>query len=60
MTEPRKVAIVLLAVMAIGLIALAIEWWKERFSGWMVLLITALFLAALALTIHPIHAGALI
>ena len=56
MNEPRKVAIVLLVVMAFGMVALAIEWLRERVSGWMVLIIVSLVLLVMALSIHPIRA----
>lgn len=56
MTEPRKIAIVALAVLAIGLLALAVEWLRERLNGWVVLIMASVVLLIMALTIH--HAGA--
>lgn len=56
MNEPRKVAIVMLVLLAVGMVALAIEWLRERVSGWMVLIIVSLFLLVMALSIHPIRA----
>lgn len=56
MTEPRKLAVVFLVIMAISLIALAIEWLRERVSGWIVLVIVSLVLLVMVLSIHPIRA----
>jgi hypothetical protein len=54
--EPRKLAIVFLVIMAIGLVALAVEWLRLRINGWIALLIVSLVLLALALAIHPVRA----
>jgi hypothetical protein len=56
MNEPRKLAIVFLAVMALSLVALAVEWLRERVSGWLMLVIVSLILLVMALSIHPIRA----
>lgn len=56
MTEPRKLAIVFFVVVAFGVVALAIEGLRRRFSGWLALLIVSLILLVLALSIHPIRA----
>lgn len=56
MNEARKIAIVALAVMAIGLVALAAEWLRERINGWLVLILVSVVLLIMALSIH--HAGA--
>jgi hypothetical protein len=56
MNEARKLAIVLLAVMAFGLVALAVEWLRMRLSGWLVLVIVSLIVLVMALSIHPIRA----
>lgn len=56
MNEPRKLAVVFLVIMAIGLVALAVEWLRDRVSGWLALIIVSLILLVLALSIHPIRA----
>jgi len=56
MNEPRKLAVVFLVIMAIGMVALAVEWLRERVSYWLVLIIVSLILLVLALSIHPILA----
>lgn len=56
MTEPTKIALTLLVVLAIGLVALAFEWLREKVSGWLALLIIAAVLVMMALSIRPIAA----
>ncbi|WP_245309519.1 hypothetical protein [Bradyrhizobium retamae] len=56
MNEPKKLAVVFLVIMALGLIAIAIEWLRMRVSGWLALIIVSLILLLLALSIHPIRA----
>lgn len=56
MNEPRKLALVFLIVMAFGLVALTIEWLREKLSGWLVLIIVSIVLLIMALSIH--HARA--
>lgn len=56
MNEPRKIALTLLVVLGIGLLALAVEWFREKLSGWLVLLIVSVVLLLMALSIHPIWA----
>jgi hypothetical protein len=56
MNEPRKIAIVFLVIMAIGMAALAIEWLRMRVNGWLALVIVSLILLVMALSIHPIRA----
>lgn len=53
MTEPKKVAVVFLAVLAIGCLALATEWLRERVNGWLALLAASVILLLMALYIHP-------
>jgi hypothetical protein len=56
MNEPKKLAFVLLILMAFGTFALACEWLRSRINGWWALLIASLILLALALSINPIRA----
>lgn len=56
MTEPQKASVVFLAVMAVGLVALAIEWVRERLNGWLALIFVSVILLLTAIGIH--HAGA--
>lgn len=56
MTEPRKLAIVFLIIMALGLIVLAIEWLRLCINAWISLVLLALVLLALALMLYPVAA----
>ncbi len=56
MTETRKLALVFLAILALGLFALAVEWLREKLSGWMVLIIVSIALLMMAISIQ--HARA--
>jgi len=56
MNEPRKMAIVVCVIVVLGAVALAVEWFRMRVSGWLVLVIVSLILLVLALSIHPIRA----
>lgn len=47
MNEPRKIAFVALIVMAIGLVALAVEWARDTGRQWLILIgISAVLLIA--------------
>jgi hypothetical protein len=56
MTEPNKIAFVFLIVMAIGLLALTIEWVREKGRGWLLLIFVSFLLLAMALTVHSARA----
>lgn len=56
MTEPKKIAIVFLVLMVLGTLALAVEWFRMKVNGWLVLVIVSLVLLMMALSIH--HARA--
>lgn len=56
MNQPSKFAVTLLIVLAIGLIALAVEWVRERVSGWLILIGFAVFALVAVLGIHFAHA----
>lgn len=56
MTEPKKLALVLLALMAFGLIALACEWMRARVNGWLVLMIGSLIVLVLVLGTYAARA----
>ena len=56
MTEPRKFAIVAFVVLAVGLMALAVEWIRDRANGWLLLIFVSIVLLVMALGIH--RAGA--
>ncbi len=52
MSEPLKLAIVLLVLLGIGLVLLAIERAREAGGPWLALMVVSLALLALALGIH--------
>jgi len=54
--EPRKIAIVALVLIAVGLIALAWEWLRENGRQWLLLIAFAVIALVLALGMHWGHA----
>jgi hypothetical protein len=57
MNEPRKMALVLLIIMAFGIVALIFEWLSEVIGRmWLWLIAVSFALLILALTIHYSHA----
>lgn len=56
MTESRKLFLVFLIIVAIGLVMFVVEWLRNRVNGWLALMIVSLILLVMALSIHPIRA----
>jgi len=56
--EARKFALTLLALLAIGLFALAFEWFRDRGRHWLLLIGGALVALTFALFVHLKPAGA--
>lgn len=56
MNEPRKIAIVFLAVGALGLLAVAWQWLRENGRHWLLLIGAAVVALVLALSVHLGHA----
>lgn len=56
MNEPKKLGLVLLAIVTFGLFVLAIEWLRDRVNAWVALIIVSMILLVMALAIHPVRA----
>lgn len=56
MSEPTKLLLVFLVVAVVGLLALAVEWFRDRVSGWLWLILVSVVLLLFALWIHPVRA----
>ncbi len=56
MTESKKLAIVVVAIVAITLLGLAFDWLRARVNVWLALLVLSVILLMMALSIHPIRA----
>lgn len=56
MNEPKKIGLVLLAIVTFGLFVLAIEWLRDRVNAWVALIIVSMILLVMALAIHPVRA----
>ncbi len=56
MTEPRKIALVLLIIIAIGVVALVVELLRDAGRFWLALTVASIAILIMALTIQFGHA----
>lgn len=56
MGQPGKLAATAIVLLAIGLIALAVEWLRMRMNGWLAMIVASIVLLVMALALHPVWA----